>query len=166
MTSDPTQPAEMRHEEMLRTVRDVYFAYADAADAADTEAFADLFTDDCRFDGGAPSTGRARIARHAGRVLGLFTATSHHISNVRVHSYTADSAVATAAVIAWHRKLDGDTFQAFARYESTLRREGDRWRFSHHTIRVAGAQGTDGRIYLPVIRRDLTASTAPPTSHE
>src|SRR4051794_29555567 len=100
MTGDGAQPDEMTHEEMLRTVSDVYFAYADAADAADTEAFADLFTDDCRFDAGTPSRGRARIARHAARVLGLFMATSHHISNVRVHSYTAETAVATAAVIA------------------------------------------------------------------
>jgi uncharacterized protein (TIGR02246 family) len=141
-------------DEVLRVVSTTYFDYADAADAGDPLRFADLFTEDCRFDGGAPSRGRDRIARHAGRVLGLFTATSHHIGNVRVLSHTEDEARATAAVIAWHRKPDGDTFMAFGRYESTLRRETDRWRFSEHTIRLAGSEGTDGRTYLSLPRAD------------
>jgi uncharacterized protein (TIGR02246 family) len=153
-------------EEILRIVSDVYFAYADAADAADPQAFAQLFTDDCRFDGGAESQGRDRIERHAHRLLGMFTATSHHISNVRIRAYTSSEAHATAAVIAWHRKPDGDTFTAFARYESSLRLDDGRWRFSAHTIRIAGSEGTDGRTYLSLPRRALSPMTNPTSNQE
>lgn len=140
---------------ILRAVSDTYFAYADAADAADVEAFAALFTEDATFDGGAPSGGRARIARHAAKVLGLFAATSHHVTNVRVRSHTATEAQATAAVIAWHQKADGSTFTAFGRYESTLRLDDGRWRFAEHSILLAGSEGSDGRDYLTLPRADL-----------
>src|SRR4051812_37695867 len=114
-----TEWTEARRD-ALHGISETYFDYAEAADSGDVAAFAALFTENCRFDGGPPAKGRDAIQRHAARVLGLFSATSHHISNIRIRALSGPTADATASVIAWHRKLDGETFMALGRYETVF----------------------------------------------
>ncbi len=148
------------HLSLLHAISETFFDYAETVDAADLAAFAALFTDDCRFDGGEPVSGRDVIERHARRLLSQFTATSHHISNIRIRSVENDAVHATAYVYAWHRKLDGEIFAAVGEYESTFRFDDGRWRFAAHTILLAGAMGTDGRTYLKRPRADLSSGTS------
>lgn len=148
------------HLSLLHAISETYFDYAETVDAADLAAFAALFTDDCRFDGGEPVSGRDVIERRARRLLSQFTETSHHISNIRIRSVENDAVHATAYVYAWHRKLDGEIFAAAGQYESTFRFDEDRWRFAAHAILLAGTMGTDGRTYLRRPRADLSLSSA------
>ena len=138
--------------DVLRGVTDVFYDYAEAADACDAVAFAALFTDDCVFDGGRPSRGRDRIERHAATVLANFRETSHHITQIRVRSFDGRDAKVSAYVCAFHRLADGNTFTAFARYYSTLRVDDGRWRFAEHSIVLAANVGSDGREYLRLQR--------------
>ena len=88
--------------------RELFYDYAELADRADVAAFAELFTADCRFDGGQPVPGRDRIERNARRLLARFAETSHQITAVRVRDFDGEVITATAYVHAWHRLLDGE----------------------------------------------------------
>lgn len=139
---------------MLDGITTTFLDYAEAADTGDVVAFSELFTDDCRFDGGRPSKGRSWIRQHAGKVLSQFKETSHHISNIRLRSVADSEAHASAYVYAVHRLLNDEMFEAWGRYECELRWDGGRWRFSHHRILLALERGTDGRTYRHIERAD------------
>ena len=154
--SDAPRSDDLTDEAVLRAVTEVFYDYAEAVDDGDPERFAELFTADCRFDGGEPAPGREWLARHAGRVLAQFTATSHHISQIRVRSWDGERAKVSAYVIAHHRMLDGNTFDALGRYRSTLVIDDGRWRFAEHDILFHDNIGTDGRTYLRIDRAALS----------
>ena len=54
---------------LLHAISETFYDYAETVDAADTAAFAALFTDDCRFDGGPPVP-RAIVEQNARKILG------------------------------------------------------------------------------------------------
>lgn len=69
----------------------------------------------------------------------VFSATSHHISNISVEFDADDSARSIAYVFAWHSYRDGspDGF-LWGQYHTRLRRIGPGWKFTHMTLKVAG----------------------------
>jgi len=140
-------------------VAGLFYDYAEHADRGDVVAFADLFTNDCRFDRGRAIPHRSVIERNARRLLGAFSATSHQITAVRVRSFDGTVATATAYVHAWHRRLDGETFEAYAHYEVAVRHDDERWRFCEHTKVIHGLVGTDGEDYIWLPRADLSGAS-------
>ncbi len=140
--------------DVLEAITEVFYDYAEAADAGDPVAFASHFTDDCRFDRGEVAPGRDWLARYAAKVLGQFTATSHHITQLRLREFDGVTATVTGYCYAHHRLRDGNTFLALSRYRSKLRIDEGRWRFFSHDIVVADNIGTDGRDYLRLERAD------------
>lgn len=145
------------HDDVLRAVTEVFYDYAEAADEGDPRRFANLFTDDCRFDGGDTMPGRDWLTSYAGKVLSQFVATSHHITQVRLTAFDGEIATVTAYCYAHHRLRDGNTFVALARYRSKLRVDDGRWRIFSHDIVLADNIGTDGRDYLRLERADPAA---------
>jgi ketosteroid isomerase-like protein len=125
-------------------IEDVLYAYADLVDRARLDDLMDLFTEDAVLDygHGRVFTGRDTMrGLFADRLLAVYRATSHHISNVRIE-VEDDRARATCHVYAWHERADdGATPQVWGRYLDDLVRTEDGWRIARRVIRAAGEQG-------------------------
>jgi len=101
--------------------------------------FVELFTTDALFY--LPDVvGHAAIAQLTTEMLRNYTATSHHISNVRILGREGDEVRATSHVYAWHRTTGGSDVEIWGQYRSRLRFDGGRWRFTRHTARAAGVR--------------------------
>ncbi len=142
-------------------IEDLFTAYAYHFDRNEPAEVAALFTDDAVVDYGpemANLSGRHTI--ESGVAAGLrdiFTATSHHISNVAIDFIDETRARAVAYVYAWHRYRDGspDGF-LWAQYHVGVRRRRGGWRFSEMTLKAAGS--TDfHRSEMHPIGRNATA---------
>ncbi|KRF00980.1 hypothetical protein ASG88_11315 [Nocardioides sp. Soil777] len=126
-------------------INDLITAYAQAIDDKRAEDVSALFAPECVFrvfkgDKGE-ARGRAGVSVLVERVLSTFTATSHHVSNVRIDLTGPDSARATTYLHAWHRFVeDRPDGLLWARYEDELVRHEDRWLFAQRTLRVTGEQ--------------------------
>jgi hypothetical protein len=73
-----------------------------------------LFTEDCMVDYGIapPVHSRASLRRMFGHSGGEFAATSHHNANVLVRFDDADRASVRTSVYAWHKRSDGEDWDA------------------------------------------------------
>ena len=122
-------------------INDTILNYAEYVDGGEIELWAELFCQDAVFDEGQAVTGRAAIQALLPKLLRLFTATAHHISNIRIERTGPHHANATSYVHAWHRKLDGSDFEFWGRYVDAFAFEDDAWRFSSRKIEQFGARG-------------------------
>ncbi len=136
----------MDRSEIIEGVTRTLLDYCECVDEGRPAEFALLFADDGVFaDSAKPAVGREQIERRFRRLLASLTATSHHLSNVRVEP-GADGRTASARsyVYAWHQAGDGSQFEVWGRYVDQLRLDDDgRWRFTHRQILVAGGRGVD-----------------------
>ena len=138
-------------EGVTRTMLD----YCECVDEGRAEDFAQLFAEDGTFaESTRPAVGREQIERRFRRLLSSLSATSHHLSNVRVEpGPDGRSASARAYVYAWHQANDGSQFEIWGRYVDELRLEADgRWRFTHRQVLVAGGHGIDVSTFPRVPR--------------
>ena len=86
--------------------------------------------------------GRDNLARMFAKTLAVFTATSHHVSNVRIQFRGDDSAEASAYVYAWHIAVDdGRRIDLWGRYHDHLRLTPDGWLIANRRLSVAGSDG-------------------------
>jgi hypothetical protein len=58
-------------------------------------------------------------------------AVRHLVANTLVHEWTDDEATATSDVVVLVQRDDGWSIQVVGRYDDTLHRDGDTWRFHH-----------------------------------
>ncbi len=130
-------------DEVTRRVTDTLLDYALFVDTCNVDGWADLFCADGVFDEGRVVTGRDALRAHVPKLLALFEATAHHITNVRVTRTGPDTADASCYVYAWHRRTNGDDFELWGRYLDQLRVEDDRWRFAHRRVEIFGSRGWD-----------------------
>ncbi len=125
-------------------IEDVLYAYADLVDRACLDELMDLFTEHVVLDYGYGRlfTGRDVLRTlFADRLLATYTATSHHISNVRI-AVDGDHATSTCHIHAWHRRADdGSQPEVWGRYDDELVRTVTGWRIARRTIRAAGERG-------------------------
>ena len=129
-----------------RDIADLLHAYCTFLDTNRPARVAGLFAEDCVADYGpsfgGPIRGRERIERGCARTLALWSATSHHLSNIRIEFPERDRAEASSYLYAWHRPVDGGPdFHLWARYYDRLRRTPDGWRLAERRLRVAGQSG-------------------------
>jgi hypothetical protein len=133
-------------------------AYAWHFDHNEPEAIAGLFTDDAVIDYGPefpPIRGRETIVdRIRPGLEGIFSATSHHISNISISSGGDGEARGTAYVHAWHRYADGSPDgYLWGYYECRFRRSEADWRIAEMVLRIAGMVDFHRSVMHPTGRR-------------
>ena len=155
---------ELQDQEAIRTLLAEYCRHVDRndADALATRVFAE---DGC-FELGARHAviGRENLRRMFARTLCVFSATSHHVSNIVIRMTGPDTAESTAYVYAWHRHVDNDRrIDLWGRYQDQHRRTGDGWRIQNRRLTVAGSDGWDNPPFEGVERLPNPTETLPPT---
>jgi ketosteroid isomerase-like protein len=140
-----------------RSIANLLSDYCDRLDRFDLDGVVALFTPDGAYDFGFGRVyaGADRLRELFSRV-GVYRATSHHISNVHL-SVEGDKARARSALYAYHvRAADGSEVHVWGQYADDLVRVDGRWRIARRALRVAHEKGTlpeDGRPslyeYLP-----------------
>jgi hypothetical protein len=143
MSGTPAPPTD---DEVTAGVTATLLDYAEFVDTCQPDRWADLFCLDGEFDEGRVVAGRENLAVHVRKLLRLFDATAHHITNIRVTRTGAISASASCYVYAWHRKTDGDDFEIWGRYLDDLRVEDGRWRFARRRVEMFGSRGWDVQL--------------------
>ena len=129
-----------------QAIVDLLHEYCRCSDRNDCVGIAACFTDDCLADYG-PGVGpptRGSQARHddAQAALKLFSATSHHLSNVVVAFDGPDAAVTSCNVYAWHRPVaPGPDWHLWAQYHDRVVRTDGGWRIAERRMLVAGSDG-------------------------
>ena len=141
-----SDPEAMSDADAHAAITDTILNYAEYVDACETEKWAALFCNDATFDEGREVQGRAQIEVLLPKLLRLFSATSHHISNIRINRTANDRASATSYVYAWHRKHDGTDFEFWGRYVDHLAFEEGAWRFSSRKVQQFGARGLNIKV--------------------
>ena len=130
--------------EQRRLIGETLVAYCEHVDRNDPATLvAEVFTPDAAFELGPDHAvvGRDDLAKMFAKTLCGFTATSHHLSNVRVELEGQDRARAAAAVYAWHQTLDGRRVEVWGRYHDQLHLTAQGWRIAVRRISAAGADG-------------------------
>ena len=127
-------------------INDLLHAYCRHVDLLEVRELGQLFTDDCIVDYGpglgGPHQGRDILEAALARGLRRFSATSHHLSNIRVTFQGRDRATASSYVFAWHRQLsDGRERKLFGRYFDDLVLTPEGWRIKRRRLRMAGHDG-------------------------
>ena len=154
---DMSNPGTMSDADAHAAITDTILSYAEYVDSGESEKWSQLFCKDATFDEGSAVQGRAQIEALLPKLLRLFTATSHHISNIRINRTSTDEASATSYVYAWHRKHDGTDFEFWGRYIDLFAFEDDAWRFSSRKVEQFGARGLNIKVDQ-VPRRNFESS--------
>lgn len=136
-------------QEQRRLITETLLDYCELVDRNDPEALVErVFAPDGAFELGSSRAvvGRENLAKMFSKTLAAFTATSHHLSNLRISfaesvSGAPGRAHATAFVYAWHRTVGGDRVEVWGRYADTLVRTEAGWRIQSRRATTAGADG-------------------------
>ena len=113
--------------------------YADRIDANDPEGAAACFARDGVGEYWGTSRGPAAIAERLRGILTAFTATSHHLSNVRI-DLAGDRATGQSYVYAFHRLAgSGAWMHYWGRWVDELVREDGEWRFARREVVGVGS---------------------------
>jgi ketosteroid isomerase-like protein len=151
--------AALRELSDRQAIADLIFAYCEHFDANEPQAVAALFTDDAIIDYGpeVPTIigGPAEIAaRIAPGLEELFSATSHHVSNLRIELDWPDEARSVSYLYAWHRYLDGSPDgELWGRYRHAFRRSERGWRIASLRLEAAGTVDFHRAAMHPIGRR-------------
>jgi len=118
----------------FRDIEQLMVRYADRIDANDPEGAAACFAEDGIGKYWGECRGRKEIAARLGKILDLFSATSHHLSNVSIH-LDGERATAMSYVYAFHRMADtGDPLHYWGRWVDRLVRVDEGWRFAEREV--------------------------------
>jgi hypothetical protein len=128
-------------------IADLLHTYCREVDLCHPAEITALFTEDAVGDYGSRLGGVLRgreelFGFFSG--LSLFTATSHHLSNIVITFDGPDRARSESVLFAWHQ-FPGDAEDAFlyARYIDEVVRTPDGWRIAHRVLRMSGQTGFD-----------------------
>ena len=150
MTTDLTAALERMLAE--RAIERLMADYAAAIDADDPVGAAACFAPDGVGDYWGEEQGREAIAARLTEILDAFTATSHHLSNIRIElGDDPDRATAQSYVYAFHRRRsDGTSFHSWGRWVDELVRLDEGWRFARRSVvGVGGYEPGDPRRDRP-----------------
>ena len=142
----------LQQHELITTTLINYCVYVDRNDPLGlTEQ---VFAPDGCFELGAryAVVGRENLAKMFAKTLAVFSATSHHLSNVRITLLDDTTAESTAYVYAWHAAAaDGKRIDLWGRYEDRLVLTDAGWRIASRRLSAAGSDGWDNPPFdLPV----------------
>ena len=118
----------------LRAIEQLMVRYADRIDANDPEGAAACFAEDGVGKYWGDFRGRKEIAARLGKILDLFSATSHHLSNVSIR-LDGDRATAMSYVYAFHRMANtNDPMHYWGRWVDRLVRTDEGWLFAEREV--------------------------------
>ena len=118
----------------LRAIEQLMVRYADRIDANDPEGAAACFAEDGVGKYWGDFRGRKEIAARLAKILDLFSATSHHLSNVSIR-LDGDRATAMSYVYAFHRMADtNDPMHYWGRWVDRLVRTDEGWLFAEREV--------------------------------
>ena len=123
-----------------------------------------VFCEDGCFELGARHAviGRENLKLMFAKTLAPFSATSHHVSNVRIRFTGDDTAESTAYVYAWHLTVAGaKRIDLWGRYHDRHRLTAQGWRIATRRLSAAGSDGWSDPPFEPVDR--LPNPTHPPS---
>jgi hypothetical protein len=154
--------------EQRRLITETLLDYCEYVDRNDPPTLVrKVFAPDGRFELGSDRAvvGREQLARMFAKTLCAFTATSHHLSNVRItfDGDGDDRAEATAYVYAWHRTLDDRRVDIWGRYRDDLRLTDEGWRIAVRHLSMAGSDGWLDAPFERVDRLPNPLDAPPPT---
>lgn len=139
MTTDIA--ARIERLEATEQIHTLLFDYAYHLDMNETEELAALFVDDCSVIYG-PGFGAEGIEAYRKTLEGVgtyFSATSHHVSNLKVSFESADTAKVRSTLYAWHRyRRERPDGIMWGQYHDIVVRDAKGWRFKRRELRVAG----------------------------
>lgn len=138
----------------INTVNDVLLDYCRLADKAQARAVTDLFAPTGELVEGRTYSGHEEIYKYLEKVLSQLSATSHHLTNVKIDIDKDGHATATSYVYAWHCRLNGTDFEIWGRYEDDLKINGGCWMFQRRLVRIAGTRGITGLDGFHRIQRE------------
>ena len=139
---DNRQLWETVQRQLISETLQDYSYYVDRNDPAGLVQH--VFCEDGEFELGARHAvvGRAELARMFAKTLAPFSATSHHVSNIRIRFEGDSHAASTAYVYAWHITVDdGHRIDLWGRYHDSLRLTAEGWRIAVRRLSVAGSDG-------------------------
>jgi SnoaL-like domain len=150
--------------EQRRLITETLLDYCEYVDRNDPATLVrKVFAPDGVFELGSNRAvvGREQLARMFAKTLCAFTATSHHLSNVRIELDGDNRARSTAYVYAWHETLDGRRVDIWGRYRDQLRLIDEGWRID---VRHLSMAGSDGWLEAPFQRLDRLPNPVDPPS--
>jgi 3-phenylpropionate/cinnamic acid dioxygenase small subunit len=142
----------MDRDGIVRGVTDTLLDFCTFCDEARLDEFVALFCEDGCFDPGRRFEGCARIRQLAAALLNSWSASSHHITNIRVEPTSDAEATSTCSIYAWHQRTDGTQYESWGRYIDRLRLDDGRWRFVERRVEMAGYRGIGDQGVRPVPR--------------
>lgn len=129
--------------EAREMIRDLLYDYAYFLDMNLTAELASLFVEDCSVSYG-PGFGAEGIDAYAKTLKGVgsyFSATSHHVSNVKIDFVDSDTAKVRSVLYAFHRynreRPDGIFW---GQYHDLVVRRREGWRFKMRELRAAAVK--------------------------
>ena len=130
--------------EQRRLITETLMAYCEHVDRNDPATLVSrVFAADGAFELGSNRAvvGRENLGLMFARTLCVFTATSHHLSNVRIELDGDDQARSHAHIYAWHQTLDRRRVDIWGRYHDELRLDDEGWRVTRRHLSMAGTDG-------------------------
>ena len=142
--------------EQRRLITENMLDYCEYVDGNEPVLLAtNVFAPDGVFELGSTHSvrGRDNLAKMFSRALAAFSATSHHLSNVKISFDGPNRATSSAYVYAWHRTVAGQRAEVWGRYhdQHILLQEG--WRIAVRHLLAAGADGWDGPAFELIKRK-------------
>lgn len=123
----------------LRAIEQLMIRYCDRIDANDPEGAADCFAEDGVGKYWGVFRGRKEIAGRLRRILKGFSATSHHLSNIKI-DLDGDRATAVSYVYAFHRMADtGEPTHYWGRWVDRLVKVDGQWLFAERQVVGVGS---------------------------
>jgi ketosteroid isomerase-like protein len=144
-----------------QAIADLIYAYCEHFDRNEPDAVAALFTEDATVDYGpeAPTITGGRAAIGPAIAVGLartFTATSHHVSNVRIVFEGPDRARSVSYLYAWHRYVDGSPDgELWGRYLHRFERTPAGWRIAELVLQAVATLEFHRATMHPIGRRPV-----------
>jgi len=131
--------------ENRRLITETLLDYSLYVDRNDPAMLVDkVFCADGCFELGARHAviGRENLQLMFAKTLAPFSATSHHVSNVRIRFTGDDTAESTAYVYAWHLTVaDSKRIDLWGRYHDRHRLTAQGWRIATRRLSAAGSDG-------------------------
>ena len=122
-----------------RAIEQLMIRYIDRIDANDPAGAAACFAEDGIGVYWGEYRGREAIAERLTGILEVFTATSHHLTNV-APVINGDTATSLAYVYAFHRRVgSGDYLHVWGRWVDQLKKVDGQWLFARREVRLVGS---------------------------
>ncbi len=123
----------------IHAIEQLMVHYADRIDANDPEGAAACYTEDGTGKYWGTFQGRQEISEVLSVILSMFSATSHHLSNMKIN-IEGDQATAMSYVYAFHRMADTDEpLHYWGRWVDRFKRTDEGWLFAEREVVGVGS---------------------------